>query len=631
MNSKNNFKKEKRMENTPKKQTNIAFRILGKIWAIFRTYFIGVGMFWTFMPVALVLLINSKVDVDKPKKQKPLEVMGDVLLEIPLKGSFTETEVSQSDMLVSKVFGEKVPRNIHSFNQTLENIANTDHVKGILFRIEDLRLSRIHIEALDKKIELLKSKGKKIWIHANNLDSDTYLLSTHANKLSLTPSGDVTILGVNFHQVFFGEAMRKIGVDIEVVKLGEYKNAFEALISNSPTKETQKVYNSMLDSMTDEYLKKIAKRRVSNNSALAKEWMERSLFTAREAEKDGLIDSVQHYGDFKDTIIKEQVALNAQSAKFSKLKDVSIAELTVYKELDESKRIVLLTYTGDITMTQQDSESGIYPSLVESDVEWALDQEDVAGAVVRINSGGGSALASEIIWNQLKKLSEKMPVVASLAGVAASGGYYMASAANKIISSKNTITGSIGVIGLVPNFKEFESKYGVSFHVFSKSNRTGLIDPGKPLTAKDKEILKGSMEEVYDLFLSRVSEGRNMGKNQVDSIAKGRVWTGLQAKAVGLVDGVGGLNESYNTLKKLAKLDVKKVYPIIKPVNYDNFFDCMKSAGVEECMNSSLGVKSKLKSLFLSDSEKGILGSFEKSIDTVSDLVRSPIQARMGF
>ena len=316
--------------------------------------------------------------------------------------------------------------------------------------------------------------------------------------------------------------------------IGKYKSLAEPF-TNKPAASLE-MFNAMVNTQVDSYSHLIAKNRKSTNSKIVLEWIEKSMFTANNAVVAGIVDKVSHYSEFKKTLVANHIDKNAESLSFNDPNDVAIADITDYKEYDELNNIALLRYSGDIHMASTGEDNVIYPEKVKKDIDWVLERPEIKAAVIRISSPGGSALASEIIWNDINRLKQKIP--SCFHGFdGCYGGYYMASAAHKVVAESNTITGSIGVIGMLQTYLSLKNGISSSLTLNLIGQR---FKPWQDFNSQDKKILSGSIEEIYDLFLDRVAKGRNMGKKQVDAIAQGRVWTGLQAKGINLVDEVGG-------------------------------------------------------------------------------------------
>ena len=228
----------------------------------------------------------------------------------------------------------------------------------------------------------------------------------------------------------------------------------------------------------------------------------------------------------------------------------------------------------------------LLPRRIIAELEWMRENEDVQAVVLRVNSPGGSAVASELIWKEVTRLANSKPVVVSMGEVAASGGYYLAAGASYLLAEPATLTGSIGVVGMLPNFAGFEDEYGVSFHVVTASERQALYNTGTAMTAADQRIVQHSLQEIYRVFKERVADGREMEMAKLEQLAGGRVFTGAQAVEVGLVDALGDLTAAFTKAKELAELNPSLKYPLYR---YDHgrlsFFDCLRATfDVKRCL-----------------------------------------------
>ena len=279
--------------------------------------------------------------------------------------------------------------------------------------------------------------------------------------------------------------------------------------------------------------------------------------------------------------------------------------------------IAWIDATGEIVMHSQ-SPDKISPKL-KTELLWALESENVKSVVLRIDSPGGSALASELIWKAIHDLNAQKPVIVSMGGVAASGGYYLASAAKKIFASRTTITGSIGVIGMIPWLQDSTNKYGISFHTITSNNRSSLLNPGKTLSRQDREKIQSSINQTYSTFLERVASGRSMDKDNVHKLAQGRVWTGQQALDHGLIDAIGGAGEALNEAKVLAGWSESDRVPILRwTPDFDSIADClMESPNPMRCFPVQQSRSSS------------ILEKLEHSLEAIDELGLDPIQARV--
>lgn len=619
--------------NLPSGNENVGIfkKTLGFVWRVVRAYFISIGIFWNLIVLLLAFAIyqfgtKAADKISVIDNDPAVEVSGEHYLRLDLSGFFTEYQMSQRELAFSRLLNEPVGRNIHNFTRMLENIASTDHVKGVLLKVGNLQVSKVQADMIRGALTKIKEAEKTVWVHGSYFDFDTYYMLSVADEIVLTPGGSITLVGPSSTLMYFGEALKKVGVGVNVIRAGKYKSAFEAFIENEPSAPTKEMFDSLLESLGGRMVLSIAKDRAKDNPAMVKDWLAQSFYSASEAESEGIIDFTMHYVDYEKDLESRLSSAKVESTQFKDRDEIELASIEDYKEKgDSSARLAYMLYEGEIRM---DSFGGgddfISPKQVESDVEWILEEEGIKAAVVRIDSPGGSALASELMWRQLMRLKEKMPVIVSLGEVAASGGYYMAAAGSKIIAEPSTITGSIGVIGMVLDFAEFEDKYGLSFHSFTDSKRKGLLNPGEKLSEEDKRVVGKSIDEVYELFLTRVAEARKMGKTSVHEIAQGRVWTGAQALEVGLADEIGSLNDAFALAKSESGLDPEKLYELAIPNTDLNLLDCIKTKGIRECIDVEIGV-------FFKEDQVGaepLLDQLKGLSSVIREIERSPLQAR---
>ncbi|MFK7826228.1 MAG: signal peptide peptidase SppA [Oligoflexales bacterium] len=527
--------------------------VLARLIRWSRNYFILVGALVTF-GIFFGLMMT-------PGKEKTLDDDAKVYLNLKLQGTLLD---SSSDWrLIDEVFAQLLEKPAGPYlldlKKGLEHAASDARVHGVFLEIQNLSGSLASFTELRSYIEAFKQSGKAVYAWMYAADNKTYYLASVADQLFLAPVGEVSIPGPSFELVYFGEALQKLGVEVEVVRAGKFKSAFEPFVLNEPSQASREMYLSMEKSLRSHLNEKITEGRKLEQSSKVTSWFKNGLFSARTALERKLVDGLTYVDQAKDQVFKPK---ELESYSFTDYTSQDLPKpSSSFKEKDG---IALIEAYGEIHLSQQGSEQVITPKNLGKKISWAMNQDQVKGVVLRISSPGGSATASDIIWEQVRQLAEKKPVVVSMGGVAASGGYYIAAPAQKIFADPTTITGSIGVIGMVPNFRNFQEKYGVSFHMVSNSERRSLLNPGERASAKDREVLGQSIDEVYEVFINKVAQGRKLAVEEVNKIAQGRVWTGLQAKNIGLVDEMGGLWEAIQEAKKLAKLDPATKYPLLK-------------------------------------------------------------------
>ena len=311
---------------------------------------------------------------------------------------------------------------------------------------------------------------------------------------------------------------------------------------DAPSKASRQMYLSLAQSLNGELTKKIALSR-NVDEARVMSWIKKSYHKSQEALEAGLVDKVSYEEDV-EKVLKDE----GQLEDFISYKDYLNATngLDEESKTEDDAKIALINAIGEIRMSSNDNGSQlITPENTIKKLRWAASEEDVKVVVLRVDSPGGSALAADMIWNEVKKLAQKKKVVVSMGAVAASGGYYISAPAHMIIAQPTTVTGSIGVIGAIPNAKNVGKKWGVNFHLITQSDRSRLLNFSTRMSQADKRIIQSSTDLVYDTFIQKVASGRKMTKEAVNDIAQGRVWTGAQGLENKLVDKLGGLDLAF--------------------------------------------------------------------------------------
>ena len=471
--------------------------------------------------------------------------------------------------LLRQFFGNDDGIYLPDVRASLRQAATDANVKDLNLLVDGLRGSMADIEELRGIIADFKTSGKPVTSYVLNMDNAALLVTSVTNKIVLAPVSEVMIPGPAFSSVYVGDALRKVGVDIQVIRAGKYKNAFESLIANEPSAESKEAMGSMESSLRNHMVKLVAEGRNKQDSE-AFLWFKESIFTAAKAKELGMVDELAYPPaiDFEDG--KHQTLDEYSST-------VGVSSSSQGYSLTPQKGIALIEAAGEIVSAGGDGQL-ITPDAMQEELEWARTNSDVAAVVLRVASPGGSAAASDLIWESVRRLNAEKPVVASFGSVAASGGYYISSAARKIVADPGTITGSIGVIGMIPDFEPFKEKYGVTFPITTQSNRAAILSGGKKMTAEDLHYMENAIDDTYRTFKTRVADGRKMTLDKVESLAQGRVYSGMQAKDLGLVDELGSLKDAIQIAKKEAGLDEKKLYPLhrYEPAQF-NLSECLTS------------------------------------------------------
>lgn len=497
--------------------------------------------------------------------------------------------------------------------------ANKD-IKGIYLETGILSADVAQLQELRDQLVDFKKSGKWIVAYSDNYTQGCYYLATAADKVYINPEGSINWHGIGSQPMFVKDLLAKFGVKMQVIKVGKYKSATEMFteekMSDANREQTQRYIQSLWDNMCKDVSK-------SRNISVAKlnDLADNGVFVANGkmllAEK--MVDGVK-YADEMKAEVKKLLKLDADK----KISQLSIADMATVKEEgnDGDDEIAVYYAYGDIVDSPAagslfSNSHAIVGNDVCKDLEELANDEDVKAVVIRINSGGGSAYASEQMWHQIDLLKKKKPVVISMGGMAASGGYYMSCNANYIFAEPTTLTGSIGIFGVIPNFSDLATnKLGLKFDEV-KTNRNALFgSQARMMNEEELTFLQGAITRGYHLFRQRVADGRKMTVDQVEQIAQGHVFTGEDALKIKLVDELGGLDKAVAKAAALAK--TKSYYTQDYPAPLD-FFDQL----LQESTDNGSYLDGKLKTSL------GTLYEPMKMVNNITTMDR--IQARMPW
>lgn len=451
-------------------------------------------------------------------------------------------------------FAPIVPLGLDDIINNLEKAKEDSDIKGIYLDLTVIPTGIATVEEIRNALIDFKESGKFILAYSDIYTQPSYYLASVADKIYLNPEGLVTFVGLRSEIMFFKEALEKLGIEPQVIRHGKFKSAVEPFMYTKMSEENRLQIMTFMGSIWDQMLKGISAERNISIKDLNDYADNLTINDAKAAVENGLIDGLK----YKDEILDELAELT-EKKDAKKIKSVSLAKYTKVpdkkrKKLEKDK--IAVVYASGTVMMGEGQEGTIGSDRISRAIRKARTDSSIKAIVFRVNSGGGSALASEVIWREIKLAQEVKPVIASLGDVAASGGYYIVAPAQKIIASPNTITGSIGVFGVLPNGKKLlNDKLGIHVDVAKTNKYADMGTFSRPLTAQEKDIIQYSIEDVYSTFVKHVAEGRNMTFEEVDEIGQGRVWSGSNAIEIGLIDGFGGLNDAINLAAEAAGLE----------------------------------------------------------------------------
>ncbi len=589
--------------------------------------------------LAIVLIIGGialSVGSGKPKT-KPNSILK-LTFGKPIPEHTNNVASDPTSLDFSSMFGTNIGlndiRKLISFAQT------DDNIRGIYLELDGAPGGFATMKKLRESLDSFRAAGKFVISYGTAYSQKSYYLASAAEKVYLNPMGGLEFMGFAGQIMYYKGLMDKLGVKAQIYYAGRFKSATEPFRRTDMSDENRKQVSEYIGGAYRQYLEVIAKSRKTTSDSLYAIADNALIRNAKDAEKYGLVDGLR----YKDEVIDE--LRKRVGIADDKKKDLEVVGLEKYYEINKDKinksktkakgsKIAVVYAEGSIVDGEGDQGS-IGGDKYASVIRKLRKDDDVKAIVLRVNSGGGSALASEIIWREIEMAKEKgIKVVTSMGDVAASGGYYIASNSHKIFAETNTITGSIGVFGMIPNTRElYEKHLGLSMDtvktgMFSTMSSDGGMYYG--FNEEEGKIITQSIEEIYDIFKTRVSEGRSktgidMNLAHVDTIAEGRVWLGNVAKEIGLVDELGGLDEALNAAAKLANLsDYKLVaYPKVKSFE-DKLFDFGKDKDDKKAFLSENMIHNTInKSLFGDD--------ISKIIKIIKELKTSNgVQARLPY
>ena len=549
--------------------------------------------------------------------------------------SDTETEVRKNSVLVLDLKGEllertqSIPYNffmsedyqtygLDDILSAIQKAKENENIKGIYLKAGYLKAGFASIEEIRNALLDFKQSGKFVVAYADNYEQGLYYLASAADKVMMNPKGALEWRGIAAAPVFYKDLLAKIGVEMQIFKVGTYKSAVEPFIATEMSPANREQVTAYIGSIWESITQAVSASRHISVEKLNQYADEMLMFKpSMESVTCGLVDTLMYQNDMRDYLKQLAGVDKDDTLPVLGLDEMITAQKSMPK--DKSGNIVAVYYAaGEITdyeMSDYNDESSIIPSKVIRDLRRLQENDDVKAVVLRINSPGGSAFGSEQLWYAVSQLKKEKPVIVSMGDYAASGGYYMACNADTIVAEPTTLTGSIGIFGMYPNVQGLTDKIGLDFDVVKTNQYADFGAVGRPMNDGEKGLMQMMVNQGYDIFLTRCAEGRNIAKEELDQIAQGRVWTGAKAKELGLVDELGGLDRALEIAVEKAGIDSYTV------MSYPS-----KSTFLEMLMNTNPGTY--VKSYFL----KGKAAELYRPFSILEHFDKQDrIQARLPF
>ena len=467
---------------------------------------------------------------------------------------FNVSQVTEDKIIGKGLFSGSEKYNISFMDilNSLDSIKENKDIKGIVIALDQVDLSSAKIEELNKKFAELKKNNKKIYAYGTYLENQNYPLATIADEIIMMPSAsaNVTLTGYNYTNLYYKKLLDNLGVNMEVVRIGNYKSYGENYIGDKMSDELKTELTRIFDNRYDKFINNIAKMRKIDKNTLDNDIVNgnNTSLTPFAARDKKLVDKLEGFQELTQR-------LGITDEKMVDIYDYYEDHSSEIEAKNKGNDAIAVIYAEGAIIddsTANDNTISIAPDNIAIKLEKALETKNLKGIVLRVNSPGGSALASEIIYQTLLKAG--VPIYVSMSETAASGGYYISMAGNKVFADNATITGSIGVVSMIPKFYNAQNKYGVTANSISKGKYSDMYNPFTPLTEETKTKISESMLSTYKEFKSRVSASRKIDDTILENYAQGKIWLGDEAKNIKLVDEIGGLEDTINAMAKDLKL-----------------------------------------------------------------------------
>lgn len=483
----------------------------------------------------------------------------------------------------------------------LDDAGKDDDLDAVVLQIRNPAIGRAKLDELRATIKRLRDAGKRVYASLESATPADYLIACACDQIILPESGDVILPGIHAELMFFKKLFNKLGVEADILQVGDYKGAAEPYTREKMSEPFREQLESVLDDYYQQMIEQIAESRDLSKRTV-KELIDEGLFSAEEAKEEGLIDVVAYEDEWQEELLKDSKYKKIEwLADYGKEKvDTDFSGMAGFVRLMEllsggksaskssAKKKIAVVYGVGAIMSGKSGGSMFGENYMGSDtmveaLREASEDDSVAAIVFRVDSPGGSALASDLIWHQIQEI--KKPVIASMGDVAGSGGYYVSMGCDKIFAEPGTLTGSIGVVGGKLVTGPMFEKFGLTTDVISRGKNSGLFSANAKFTDSERDAWKEMMDDVYEQFTEKAAEGRDMDVDELLKYAGGRVWTGRQAKKIGLIDELGTLRDAVREAQRMAKLDLDSTPELLILPKPKSVFEQLFERGGSVAMN----------------------------------------------
>lgn len=541
-------------------------------WKIVLATFVGsilVSLLGVVVALCFIAGLGSIGKTQTEVKEGSILVMD---LNKPIQERAIENPLKQIDFFSASV---DPALGLNEIMQTIQKAAKDSNIKGILLDTRMMQCGPATVQDIREALVKFKTSGKFIVAFADSYSQSAYYLATVADKIYLNPEGMIELKGLMAGSLYFKKTLDRLGVKAEVVKCGKYKSATEPFVNETMSKENKEQISGFLNSVWSTVAEQIAQSRSVSLEKLNQLTSQLSGFDAQIMKQEGLVDGLRYRSEaigYIDSLLTYKGDEHVPTIDLEDYMSVPDAKEKFHKE-----KIAVIYAAGSI-VDDGDEETEIVGTKYAQEIEKAVKDKAVKAIVLRVNSGGGSALASEQIRYELAKAKGKKPIVVSMGDYAASGGYWISTPADVIVAQPTTLTGSIGVFGLFVNAQQgIQDKLGINPEIVKTHPSADVGTAFRPMSSAERMVFQNSINKVYDRFVGLVSDSRGLPKEKVLGIGQGHIWTGTDGKKIGLVDEFGGLGKAIEIAAKRAKITAYRVEELPEPK--DIFTEIMDAFG----------------------------------------------------
>lgn len=527
------------------------------------------GFFLSAVIVFIIIFVIIVGAISSIDSDKTITVSNNSVLFLNLDQPITERTPKNPFGNLPIVGGtEKDGIGLNDLLKSIQRAKTDDNIKCIYLNVSSPNAGFATMREVRNALIDFKKSHKKIIAYSEVFTQGAYYLASAADKVYLNPEGALEFKGFSSELTFFKGTLEKVGVEMQVIRVGNYKSAVEPFILDKMSDYNRKQVTAYVGGLYNTFLTDIAKSRDIQKDSLYKIADDYRVREPQDAVNFKMVDALK----YKDQILEELKGLSGRT-RGENVRTVSINDYVKNNtDTGSGKDKVAVIYANGEISGGEGNDNQIGSERISRAIRKARLDDDIKAVVIRVNSPGGSALASDVIWREIVLTKKEKPVIASFGDVAASGGYYIGCAADSIFVQPNTITGSIGVFGLIPNFQNLmTNKLGITFDGVKTGKYADIMATNRPMTAGERFIIQNELNRIYSGFVSRVADGRKKSKAYIDSIGGGHVWIGTDAVQIGLADRIGSFNDAIKAAAKKAKIKEYKV------VEYPDVVDPLKS------------------------------------------------------